>query len=720
MLQVCFFLVHFYMQVFLSTFASASTKKELTNVERKSPLAPEEGVRQEINRLLTMEPLRLPSHLPVNDSNENMTDDHSGGQAGINLDAKDAEMTTVAKKNNEIEESMQQIFEDKSGKKQKFQDDEEEEYEEEDVDGDENMTAALRLSLELMQQNSVSDQKTDSTSTFNNLDNHKGDKKSNNKADDQMTNKEDLYIALLIAQEEIGIDDDVPPALIAEPSETNSPRIQRDGLPLMSSSRSSASSSSGEGGPFIWDQIGHADASSFEPLLTNHTLGPQSRLAEDTNEAGSFGPSMASLRSRLGVVEQKLSTLAASSSSSSSASHTPTSSTSSSCSTFSNSSSLMAPFTALSSSVPFPFSLFQQTSRSHQRTPSPASTIPPFFPLFAENIPAPSSLTRQTHYHSNQHHHQHQQELEDGGDDDWRQDAIEQLQFLQATGTPAPHSDSVLMTIMRTPDLEQQRVQTAMDISFAEEAKKEPLPLAKSDLLPRYKPSQLHSTDSPLLLTGSNDDSCTICLSPLMEKTSDDGQQIVDSNFIIKIVPCEHYFHEACLLEWFETKGTCPICRYDLNEEKKMNSFDGSSSTALSSSTSHLMSSSTSSLMSSSLATSTIPSSSTLSATRSELKRPEKKQRFTPSRLYSFMRGGRRPGASTTTSRSSSTNDNGLHSQSIEMRTFVGPSTNSSLTHRSTSINTTSMLSSSTSSASSSLLMSSTTKTEKDSSGENK
>jgi len=34
-----------------------------------------------------------------------------------------------------------------------------------------------------------------------------------------------------------------------------------------------------------------------------------------------------------------------------------------------------------------------------------------------------------------------------------------------------------------------------------------------------------------------------------------------------KKLPCKHYFHEPCILEWLKLHGTCPVCRKNLNGE---------------------------------------------------------------------------------------------------------------------------------------------------------
>ena len=50
---------------------------------------------------------------------------------------------------------------------------------------------------------------------------------------------------------------------------------------------------------------------------------------------------------------------------------------------------------------------------------------------------------------------------------------------------------------------------------------------------------------------------CSICLSPLRP-----GENC-------RSLPCDHHFHEPCLLQWVRTHNTCPVCRYALESEAK-------------------------------------------------------------------------------------------------------------------------------------------------------
>ena len=55
---------------------------------------------------------------------------------------------------------------------------------------------------------------------------------------------------------------------------------------------------------------------------------------------------------------------------------------------------------------------------------------------------------------------------------------------------------------------------------------------------------------------GDNDDNtCSICL---MEYEQGDD---------LRYLPCQHHFHVACIDQWLEQNGTCPLCRKKVTEE---------------------------------------------------------------------------------------------------------------------------------------------------------
>ncbi|KAI0718936.1 hypothetical protein C8T65DRAFT_706595 [Cerioporus squamosus] len=66
-------------------------------------------------------------------------------------------------------------------------------------------------------------------------------------------------------------------------------------------------------------------------------------------------------------------------------------------------------------------------------------------------------------------------------------------------------------------------------------------------------PREVLEQGSPLL-----EKDCAVCKDQFALGTEDPDEQIVIT------LPCQHPFHEPCILPWLKTSGTCPVCRYQL------------------------------------------------------------------------------------------------------------------------------------------------------------
>lgn len=50
-------------------------------------------------------------------------------------------------------------------------------------------------------------------------------------------------------------------------------------------------------------------------------------------------------------------------------------------------------------------------------------------------------------------------------------------------------------------------------------------------------------------------ESCTVCLEELVEETQ------------LNQLPCLHFFHRDCIIEWLRQSNCCPVCRFKVQEE---------------------------------------------------------------------------------------------------------------------------------------------------------
>nr|CAD7438727.1 unnamed protein product [Timema bartmani] len=67
-------------------------------------------------------------------------------------------------------------------------------------------------------------------------------------------------------------------------------------------------------------------------------------------------------------------------------------------------------------------------------------------------------------------------------------------------------------------------------------------PPASKDIVKNLKEKEISSSD----------DKCPVCL-----KLHSLGE-------VVKVLPCNHSFHSACILPWLEKTNSCPLCRHQL------------------------------------------------------------------------------------------------------------------------------------------------------------
>lgn len=100
-----------------------------------------------------------------------------------------------------------------------------------------------------------------------------------------------------------------------------------------------------------------------------------------------------------------------------------------------------------------------------------------------------------------------------------------------------------------------------------------PTPKRSSSRVSLYYREQARNGASTATRIGQDDEddggkSCTICLEDFEPKEE------------VRVTPCNHMFHEDCIVPWLKSHGQCPVCRSMLYDQVTRNRSLYSNSTA--------------------------------------------------------------------------------------------------------------------------------------------
>lgn len=78
-----------------------------------------------------------------------------------------------------------------------------------------------------------------------------------------------------------------------------------------------------------------------------------------------------------------------------------------------------------------------------------------------------------------------------------------------------------------------------------------------------------------IVLASSTDpgDKCSICLKVVAGDDDNEGEKSKSTECddekarTFRVLPCNHSFHDCCILPWLEKTNSCPLCRHELKTD---------------------------------------------------------------------------------------------------------------------------------------------------------
>ena len=62
------------------------------------------------------------------------------------------------------------------------------------------------------------------------------------------------------------------------------------------------------------------------------------------------------------------------------------------------------------------------------------------------------------------------------------------------------------------------------------------------------------------------DEICSICQNKIFDNFDNTNTQNDTNKNVLASLKCGHIFHKECIDRWFQTKKSCPLCKYRQNE----------------------------------------------------------------------------------------------------------------------------------------------------------